>query len=236
MRQQRDPAEQQDTPEQRRSSGDEEPTGRMDTGARDGLETTPETIRDGSVRMEQHPNYRSTIAEIEGLGFEVRQTSGDPHVSVREVLNPEGQVIRVERSVYLREGMRFLDLEHELGHVRQLTERFGESPLPTERVIEYPDGRIKQAGDQRGVLTNWQNTVTEYHNRLIEFLRLNERGANPELLREHARGVREWRGEYYSKGLKGGRSPSRRQWVDEHFPDLPQLERQYTDAGGRELE
>ncbi|NJL86905.1 MAG: hypothetical protein HC886_14580 [Leptolyngbyaceae cyanobacterium SM1_1_3] len=225
-----------DAPEQQRLSGDEEPAGRMDTGASDGLESTPETIRDGSVRMEQHPTYQSTLTEIESLGFEVRRTSGSPHVSVREVLSPEGQVIRVERAVYLREGMRFLDLEHEVGHIRQLTERFGERTLPTERVIEYPDGRIKQARDQGGVLTNWQNAITEYHNRLIEFLRLHERGANSELLREHARGVREWRSEYRDRGLKGGRSPSRSQWADEHFPDLPQLESRYTDAGGVVLE
>ncbi|MBW4528042.1 MAG: DUF4157 domain-containing protein [Phormidium tanganyikae FI6-MK23] len=215
---------------------DEDPARKLETGARDGLEASPETVRDGSVRMEEHPSYRSTLDEIRRLGFEVKKTAGDPYVSVREVLSPEGQVIRVEKSVFVRDGMRFLDLEHELGHIRQLTERFGENPLPTERVIESPDGRTKQARDQQGVLTNWQNTITEYHNRLVEFLRLHERGASPELLREHAGGVREWRSLYLDKGLKGGRSPSRQSWVQEHFPDLPQLVDRYNQAGGRGLE
>jgi hypothetical protein len=215
---------------------DEDPARKLETGAKDGLESSPETVRDGSVRMEEHPSYRTTLDEIRRLGFEVKKTSGDPYVSVREVLNPEGQVIRVEKNVFVRDGMRFLDLEHELGHIRQLTERFGENPLPTERVIEYPDGRTKQAPDQQGVLTTWQNTVTEFHNRLVEFLRLHERGASPELLREHAQGVKEWRNLYVEKGLKGGRSPSRQSWVQEHFPDLPQLTDRYAQAGGPGLE
>ncbi len=213
-----------------------EPSERLATNASEGLEATPDTIREGSVRMEEHPDYSATVAELDRLGFQLTPTSGDPHVSVTEVLNLAGEVIRVEKKVYVREGMRYLDLEHEVGHVRQLTERFGENPLPTDRVIEYPDGRVRNISRRGGVLTEWQNTITEYHNRLVEFLRLHERGANPELLREHAEGLREWRELYWDRGLKGGRSQSRRDWVQEHFPDLPALESRYNQAGGRVLE
>lgn len=97
------------------------------TVAKLGLDPTPDTIREGSVRMEQHPNYKNLIAEIKRLEFAVKNTQQDePHVVVREVLNPEIQLIRVEKILYIQEGMRYLDLEHELGHIRQLSERFGE--------------------------------------------------------------------------------------------------------------
>ncbi len=132
--------------------------------------------------------------------------------------------------------MRYLDLEHEYGHVRQLTERFDDQPLRTIRVIEYPDGRVKDISDQGGALTTWQNTITEYHNRLDEFLRLEKRDANSELLKEHAQGVKYWREQYLNKGLKGGRSPSRKSWVQKHFSDLPILESRYKDAVGSTLE
>ncbi|MBR8835461.1 MAG: hypothetical protein DSM106950_15920 [Stigonema ocellatum SAG 48.90 = DSM 106950] len=216
----------------------QQPPRRLATVAKLGLDPTPDTIREGTVRMEQHPNYESAVAEIRRLEFEIKNTRGEsgPYVAVREVLNPETEVIRVEKIVYVQEGMRYLDLEHELGHIRQLTERFGEKPLATERVIEYVDGRIKDISARGEVLTNWQNTITEYHNRLVEFLRLQERGANLELLREHARGVRHWRAQYREKGLKGGRSPTRQAWVQKHFPDILPLESRYKDTVGFALE
>jgi hypothetical protein len=208
----------------------------MQTDAKQGLDPTPNTIHEGSVKMEQHPNYAQTVAELRNLGFELEFTNGDPYVEVKKVLNPEGETIKVEKKVYVCQGMRFLDLEHEIGHVRQLIERFSDKPLATKCVIEYPDGRVKDISDRGGVLNNWQNTVTEYHNRLDEFLRLHKRRANTQLLREHAQGIREWRGLYQDKGLKAGRSSSRKSWVQEHFPDIPKLEQGYQDAGGYERE
>jgi hypothetical protein len=201
---------------------------KLATGAKRGLDPNPETIREGSVRMEQHPEYANTLAKIKELGFEVEITHGDPYVEAKEVLNFQKEVVRVLKVVYVQEGMRYLDLEHELGHIRQLTERFGNKCLPTERVIEYPDGRIKDISEKGGVLTNWQNTITEYHNRLDEFLRLHARGANIELLREHAQGIRTWRELYKDTGLKRGKSPSRKSWVEKHFPDLYGLEERYS--------
>lgn len=201
---------------------------KLATGAKRGLDPNPETIRFGSVRMEQHPEYANTVAKIKELGFDIESTDGDPYVEVKEVLNSQKEVVRVLKVVYVQEGMRYLDLEHELGHIRQLSERFGNTCLPTDRVIEYPDGRVKDISEKGGVLTNWQNTVTEYHNRLDEFLRLHERGANIELLREHAQGIRKWRELYKDTGLKRGKSPSRKSWVEKHFPDLYELEGRYS--------
>lgn len=209
---------------------------KLATGAKVGLEPTPETIREGSVRMEQHPEYANTLAKIKELGFEIKITHDDPHVEVKEVLNSQKEVIRVLKVVYVQSGMRYLDLEHELGHIRQLTERFGDNCLPTERVIEYLDGRVKDISDKGGVLTNWQDYITEYHNRLDEFLRLCERGASIELLREHAQGVRKWRELYKDKGISRGKSPSRKSWVNLHFPDLYELEERYNNIRTSNLE
>lgn len=85
------------------------------------------------------------------------------------------------------------------------------------------------------IMTNWQNAIIEYHNRLLEFLRLYDRDASPELLREHAQGVNKWRVQYREKGLKGGRSPTRHAWLQKHFPDIPDLESRYRNAVGFDL-
>lgn len=209
---------------------------RMATGAKEGLDPTPDTIGEGTVRMEQHPEYSRIIAEVERLGFKIEDANGDPHVTVREVVDPKGNFIRLEKILYARKGMRYLDLEHELGHIKQLSERFGDKPLPTERVIERPDGSLKESKVSDGVLSKWQDTITEYHNRLVEFIRLHERGVSPELLKEHAQGVAEWRASYITKGLKNRRSSTRQKWVNEHFPDIPDLENKYRQTGGYELE
>lgn len=218
--------------------GDEQAARRMETGAKSGVEPTPESIRTGTVRMEQHPNYHAVISEIENLGFRMRTTSKAPHVSVWEIVSPDGVRLRVEKTVHVQEGMRFLDLEHELGHVYQLTERFGGEVRPTERFIEMPDGSLSEVKNPptSEVLTKWQDTITEYHNRLDEFIRLSERGASRELLVEHAEGVARWRAEYWNEALKRGREASRLQWAKDHFPDIRALVRRYNELGGSALE
>jgi hypothetical protein len=200
------------------------------TGAEKGLGPTPETIQIGTVQMEAHPRYAQEVAELANKGFRVEHTSGSPHVSVVEVVSQGGEVLRVERIVYVTPKMRFLDFEHEIGHVRQFTERLQNRLLPTERVLE--DGR-KVTGK---VFTSWMDAITEYHNRLEEYLRLVQNGASRDLLKKHAEGVRKHRLLYRDKGLKGRRSPSQMEWGNTHFPDIPELEAAYGKAGGRELE
>lgn len=214
---------------------DEAPARRMETGASKGREPTPETIRDGSVRMEEHPNYKATMQEVADGGFRVLETEKAPHVTVREVVDPAGNRIRLEKELHVNKGMRFLDLEHELGHIRQLTQRFGGEAHPTERWIEYPDGKRTEVKNPPGtdVLTRWQDAVTEYHNRLEEYLRLEERGAGESLLREHAEGVKTHREAYVDKVTK---SPTKNSWVKTHFSDLDDLISRYFSSKGPKLE
>jgi hypothetical protein len=209
------------------SSNDNQP--KLSTGAKLGKEASPAAIREGSVQMEEHPQYEASLQQAKDSGFSVKYTEGDPHVTVREIVDSTGKVIRVEKELNLQAGMRYLDLEHELGHIKQL-ERFGENIPPTQRLMEQPDGVLREAPNQQGVLTTWQDPILEYHNRLDEFLRLSERGANRELLEEHMEGVEIWATRYHEKGLKGGRSPSRVEWANEYFPDIPELRNRYDQA------
>ena len=199
----------------------------MVTGAATGKDPTPDTIREGSVRIEQHPQYEETIRQVKAAGFEIK-VSDVARVEVKEVLDSNGNVIRVEKTLYVQENMRYLDLEHELGHIKQL-ERFGDKIPPTQRVIEQPNGTLKTAPNQEGVLTTWQNTITEYHNRLDEFIRLHERDASQELLKEHAAGVEAWYQAYWKKGLKKALSKSQQQWADKYFSDIAALRARYLD-------
>jgi hypothetical protein len=210
-------------------TGTKAPSQKMATGAQMGKPPTPETIADGTVKMQEHPQYLDVIQKAKTEGYEIKITkNGSAHVEVREIVDPSGNVIRVEKILNLQEDMRFLDLEHELGHIQQQT-RFKDGFLPTERFLERPDGSLKKAPDQQGMLTSGQNAITEYHNRLDEFIRLYERGAGPGLLKEHQEGVEFWLKEYWSQGLKGGRSQSRQAWVESYFPDLQLLKKRYND-------
>ncbi|HBE16715.1 MAG TPA: hypothetical protein DEG17_21680 [Cyanobacteria bacterium UBA11149] len=175
--------------------------------------------------MEQHPQYEEIIRQVKVAGFDIKVGDG-AHVEVKEVVDADGHVIRVEKTLYVQENMRYLDLEHELGHIKQLA-RFGNSIPPTQRVIDQENGSFKTYPNQQGVLTTWQNTITEYHNRLDEFLRLHERGASPELLKEHADGVEDWYQAYWKKGIKQGYSKSQKQWAERYFPDLAELRYRY---------
>ncbi|RUT09888.1 hypothetical protein DSM106972_003830 [Dulcicalothrix desertica PCC 7102] len=72
---------------------------KLTTGATTGKNPTPETIREGSVRMEQHPQYEETIKQIKAAGFEIR-ISNDACAEVKEVVDLNGNVLRVEKVLY----------------------------------------------------------------------------------------------------------------------------------------
>lgn len=120
------------------------------------------------------------------------------------------------------------DLEHELGHVHQLTDRFPDEPLVTDVVKTLSDGRtVSGKGPElAGTMTSWQDAIMEYHVRLQEFLRLAERGVDPALLREHAKGVDHWYDEYWKKGISKRRSRTRVAWAEQHFADIAPLQEQ----------
>jgi hypothetical protein len=172
-------------------------------------------------------------------GFEIKYTQGAPYVEVIEVQDREGNLIRLEKVLALQKGMRYIDLEHELGHIEQLL-RFGEPGMPTDRVTEYPNGRRVESRNQEGVMREWQNSILEYHNRLNEFLRLYERGVDVSVLKEHAKGVETWRQRYSSEGQgglnrgRGGRANSKqrlmRAWGRKYFGDMRELITKYDAA------
>jgi hypothetical protein len=131
--------------------------------------------------------------------------------------------------------MRFLDLEHEYGHLQQL-EKLGNPPLTRE--IMLPNGITTKArgNDLQGTITKSQNRILEYHNRLQEYMHLRARGASPELLQDHARGIADWRKDAYGKGGLSVSQSSEMKWTQENFPDLFELEKQYKDFGGMQNE
>ncbi len=202
------------------------------TGSDKGLDPNPETIRQGTVRMEEHPDYPQVLRELQDAGFDVKSTNGSPYVEVLEVVDVNGNVLRVEKTVYLQPNMRYLDLEHELGHVRQIVDRFNGEIPPTRRVVQLSETRIKESKTKKGLWTDEQNAIMEYHNRLDEYLRLQERGVDPEILAEHARGVEVWR-EAYEDSLRKGvdrNGVDLRDWNDQHFGDLADMEARYNNA------
>ncbi len=90
----------------------------------------------------------------------------------------------------------FLDLEHEVGHIRQM-ESLGEEPPPTKTIVRDASGAERVTDKSRytaGELTTKMNAVAEYENRLQEFIRLVERDAPADILSEHLEGVRDWMG------------------------------------------
>lgn len=206
-------------------------------GAEPGEPPTPRSIEQGTVRMEEHPDFPAVVREFEERGFTMHPTTGDPHIWVRHVVDAQGNVLRVEREVHVRPGMRFLDLEHELGHARQVTdprryppERYPHGSLPDEYVHETPEGERRKARVHGPKVKKFQYAAHEYHVRMEEYLRLAERGVDPPILQEHARGVDEHRQEHYQQLRKGSYSEDREGWVRAHFPDIPELERRVAEV------
>jgi hypothetical protein len=209
----------------------------LSTGAQRGLDPTPISIQHGTVRLTDHPDYANALSRIRDAGFDVKVTTGDPRVEILEIVDRQGNLLRVEKSIYLQDGMRYLDLEHELGHLEQQLERLGQ--IPTHRMVDLGNGRLKVAPNQAGVLTKGQDIITEYHNRLIEYIRLQQRGVDSTLLREHAAGIKQWR-QAYMKALddRYGSSKVRelKAWRDRYFSDITDFVRQYDQLGGPDLE
>lgn len=200
----------------------------LSTTAKPGKPPTPETIRQGTVRMEDHPNYDAAIQKAKEAGFEIKLNK-IANVAWLEIYDQYGSFLRIEKVLIVLKGMRYLDLEHELDHIQQFR-RFGDKVPPTDKLVELPNGRRYQYNIRDGILTVAQSTIAEYHTRLVEFLRLYKRGVDLELLKEHAAGVEFWRHESWRKGLNGGRSPSKQAWADKYFSDIEQLSKQYDAA------
>lgn len=205
----------------------------LSTEAKVGDPAHSEAIRTGTVRGELHPDFPKLKAEAEGFGFKLER-SDKAQAWIMEVVDESGNIIRTEKKLYYIDGMRYIDFEHELGHIRQMMERFQGKPPPLERMVQKADGTLRKAqgSELHGILTVDQNAVAELHNRLQEYVRLKERGAGPDLLREHETGVQAWYRKARSAGLISEKS-SLTKWAQEHFPDLADLERKYVGEGGK---
>ena len=154
----------------------------------------------------------------------------DPHVSVVYVYDgPKGTLSGVERTVNVVPGMRYLDLEHEVGHVHQLTDptRFPDGPPAFKHVHYDPSGRMHTINDLPR-LTKPQNVIAEYHVRVEEYLRLRERGVPEDVLSRHREGVLEYRREYQDVVRHKHRD---QRWRDEHFSDIPLLDAKFRALG-----
>lgn len=207
------------------------------SGAEQGLDPTPDTIHHGTVRMEDHPNFGAVRKNLEESGYllvtEPPKAGAFPHVVRREVVDTQGNAIRVEQYVVGISGMRFLDLEHEVGHVRQLSpSRFPEGVPFTERVLQRANGNLAQSKNRNGVLTEAQDASLELHNRIIEYLDLEGRNVPDGLLNEHAAGVRDWYDVYRARTYKKGRPQANLQWTQSKLPDLQDLIASFEDLAG----
>src|SRR6202022_315143 len=49
-----------------------ERSGTLETGARRGLDATPETIRHRTVRMEEHPDFENAKSELKAAGYPLK--------------------------------------------------------------------------------------------------------------------------------------------------------------------
>ncbi len=196
-----------------------------ETGIEPGLPATPETIAHGTCQMELHPGYSSLVDDARARGFVVINDH-KAHVANIRVIDPAGKVLEVRRELHVVPGMRYLDLEHELGHIHQL-ERFGNDPPATETLVRRADGTETAAKNElrRGTFNKAENNVVEYHNRLEEYVRLAERGAPDELLRREAEALKKWRVSAEGSGLGQGRGGGLHRWARDHFPEIPELER-----------
>ena len=208
------------------------PVDNLTSGWRLGEAASKETIRQGTVRMELHPDYQAAIQKAKDAGFEVR-FSGEASIEWTELYDLNQNLIGIRKVLNVATGMRYLDLEHELDHIEQFTTRFGDNVPPLEKKIEFSSRHRRDVDVLAGIMTTKQKIIVEYHNRLVEFLRLYERGVDTEILIDHAEGhdgVDSWRTQYLRNGINNQLSTTGMAFVKNHFPDIPELEKKYKQA------
>jgi hypothetical protein len=196
-------------------------TRKLKTGTKVGDAVTEESIRTGTCKMREHPRFAAVEAAVIADGFTLTEGDG-ARVEVKETVNDKGELMRTDKTLYYTKDMRFLDLEHEVGHIAQWK---ANGKPPTDRVILRSDGREVPAPKQEGVLSSWQNKLWEYENRMQEFIRLAERKASREVLVEHRDGVTEWQKAWRKTGVQY--SSSKQAYADGAFPHLKTLEARY---------
>lgn len=118
----------------------------------------------------------------------------------------------------------FVDLEHELDHIEQIFSRFISQGIPlfTKVWEQQPNKQWQEKPDHPDSLRNWQNSIIEYHVRLLEFRRLFSRNVPKEILEAHADQLMVW-AKRYNTAIGIGKSQSKKVWVEQYFPDLPHL-------------
>lgn len=186
--------------------------------------------------MEQHPDYDAAIQKAKDGGFEVR-FSGEASIEWTELYDLNQNFLRIRKVLNVAAGMRYIDLEHELGHIEQFTTRFGDTVPPLEKKIEFSRHHRRDVDVLAGIMSEKEKAILEYHNRLVEFMRLYKRGVDVELLKEHAYGpkfdkkdgIEHWYREYLWATNKE-MSKSRAAWIAKHLPDLIGLQDQYKKA------
>ena len=206
----------------------------LTSGWKPGEPPTPETIRQGTVRMEEHPDYEAAIQKAKDAGFEIKATH-EAAIKWTELYDLDHNLVRIEKLLLVAPGMRFIDLEHELGHIEQFTTRFGDNIPPLEKKIELPNGYRRNVDVLAGIMTSKQQVIVEYHNRLVEFLRLYERRVDLRVLRQHAYGegtrkkggLKRWEEKYCKRGINYRESITGMTWMEKYFPEIPELEKQY---------
>jgi hypothetical protein len=208
----------------------------MASGTEIGLAPTPESIKLGTVKLTAHPNYAATVAYLKSVGFDIKFITDFELTRVvsKKIVNAKGEFLRSEKYIQIPENARFLDLEHEVGHVKQLQENLSGVVQYTAKFLERENGVQKELDGNKvndsDVLTINQNKVTEYHNRLVEFIRLSERVNDPltteqkNLLGDHAKQVSKWADDY-KKEVNNIRDPNNKtkKFANENFPDIPEL-------------
>lgn len=216
-------------------NGSEEQPPLRSAGAEPGVDPTPESIRQGTVRMEEHPDFPRVVEELDGLGFSLVEDRDGPRVAIRRVVDQTRTIIARECEVRVVPGMRFIDLEHELGHVRQMTDpgRFPDGPPDSEVELQRSNGNRKPLRNVPDQLAPWQDVIVEYHVRLQEYIRLAERGVDDEILAEHAKGVDEHQVAYRERGLGHPSMTRGRKWVQQHFGDISELSQRVNDLRGQ---
>ncbi|WP_306363117.1 hypothetical protein [Nocardia sp. CC227C] len=155
----------------------------------EGTAPTVESIRLGTVRMEEHPSFAAVQAHLEKIGYPLRVESywgRPPRVARSAIVDAQGNVIGYEQYIRGISGMRFLDLEHEFGHVDQMLYRFRNNPPIHDRIKRVPGKPDSSVPHKPDDYTGRQDKIAEFHIRLKEYLWLAQRGASREVLDQQA--------------------------------------------------
>lgn len=193
----------------------------VNTSAKIGEESSEQTIKWGTVKMQLHPKFGEMMKFLQERNVkivEIKNVVEDVAYQEIHVFDLKNNLVRVEKTIMWHPEMRFLDLEHEIDHIIQFEKNLKGKYSTYTKLLKREGVEVDRELSHLGFTTKIQKNFLEYEVRIREVYRLKERGVAKAIIEEHLEGLKN-----AANDFELPRHPKDRlkfeTWRNEHFPD-----------------